>query len=82
MQITYDAEADAMLITLRPEAAEVEGIDVAPDMIASLDMEGEMVALEVLDARKKMGDAVFAGSVPIEQLAPVPQAAVASSAKE
>ena len=81
MQITYDAEADALDILLHENVAAVEGIDVAPGVIAALDAAGRLVALEIIGARAALGDAVLADSVPIEQLAlckaaPAPPVAV------
>ena len=69
MQITYDAEADALDILLHENIAAVEGVDVAPGVIAALDAAGRLVALEIIGARAALGDAVLADSVPIEQLA-------------
>lgn len=69
MQITYDAEADALDILLHENVAAVEGKDVAPGVIAALDAAGRLVALEIIGARAALGDAVLADSVPIEQLA-------------
>ena len=81
MQITYDAEADALDILLHENVAAVEGVDVAPGVIAALDAAGRLVALEIIGAHAALGDAVLADSVPIEQLAlgkaaPAPRVAV------
>ena len=86
MQITYDAEADALDILLHENVAAVEGKDVAPGVIAALDAAGRLVALEIIGARAALGDAVLADSVPIEQLAlrkvvSAPPVAVAARAK-
>ena len=74
--MTYDAEADAVWIELRSGIHGTEGVDVAPSVTASLDADGHIVGLEILDARERLGDAVHATSVPIEQL--TPQAATTS----
>ena len=68
MRMTYDAEADAVWIELRSGVHGAEGVDVAPSVVASLDADGHIVGLEILDARERLGDAVHAKSVPIEQL--------------
>ena len=86
MQITYDAEADALDILLHENVAAVEGVDVAPGVIAALDAAGRLVALEIIGARATLGDAVLAESVLIEQLAlgkasPAPPVAVAARSK-
>ena len=86
MQITYDAEADALDILLHENVTAVEGVDVAPGVIAALDAAGRLVALEIIGARAALGDAVLADSVPIEQLAlckvvSAPPVAVAARAK-
>ena len=86
MQITYDAEADALDILLHENVAAVEGIDVAPGVIAALDAAGRLVALEIIGARTALGDAVLADSVPIEQLAlrkavPAPPVAMGARSK-
>ena len=49
---------------------------MAPSVIASLDADDHIVGLEILDVRARLGDAVLAKSVPIEQL--TPQAATTS----
>ena len=74
MRMTYDAEADAVWIELRSGVHGAEGVSVAPSVIASLDADGHIVGLEILDARARLGDAVLAESVPIEQLTPVARA--------
>jgi uncharacterized protein YuzE len=43
-------------------------VDVAPDVVADLDINGHIIGLEILNASKQLGTAVFAESVPIEQL--------------
>ena len=42
--------------------------DVAPDVVADLDINGQIIGLEILNASKQLGAAVNAESVPIEQL--------------
>jgi uncharacterized protein YuzE len=69
MQITYDAEADAMYIEFQ-DAKPADNVDIEEGVLADLDSEGRIIGLEILDARERIGDAVLADSVPIEQLAP------------
>ena len=69
MQITYDAEADAMYIELQ-DAKPADNVDIEEGVLADLDREGRIIGLEILDARERIGDAVLADSVPIKQLAP------------
>ena len=69
MQITYDAEADAMYIEFQ-DAKPADNMDIEEGVLADLDREGRVIGLEILDARERIGDAVLADSVPIKQLAP------------
>ena len=69
MRITYDAEADALYIELRDVPAKV-GREIADGVTVDLDAQGRIIGLEILDARERIGDAVLADSVLIEQLAP------------
>ena len=71
MRITYDARADALWIQLREHVGPgdgAEGVDVAPDVVADLDINGQIIGLEILNASKQLGAAVYAESVPIKQL--------------
>ena len=69
MRITYDADADALYIELRDVPAKV-GREITDGVTVDLDAQGHVIGLEILDARERLGDAVLAESVPIEQLAP------------
>ena len=53
MKITYDAEGDVLYIQLR-EATPADGVDIEEGVTAELDGEGHLVALEILDASKRM----------------------------
>ena len=53
MKITYDTERDVLYIQLR-EAEPSDSIDIEEGVTAELDDEGHIVALEVLDASKRM----------------------------
>ena len=71
MRITYDARADALWIQLHEHVEPgdgAEGVDVAPDVVADLDINGHIVGLEIPNASKQLGAAVFAENVPIKQL--------------
>ena len=72
MRITYDARADALWIQLREHVEPgdgAEGCGRGPDVVADLDINGHIIGLEILNASKQLGTAVFAENVPIEQLA-------------
>ena len=70
MQVTYDAEGDVLYIRLGSAPAK-DTLEIEAGVSASLDADGHIVGLEILDARARLGDAVFAQSVLIEQLTPV-----------
>jgi uncharacterized protein YuzE len=53
MKITYDPEADALYIELR-DAPASDSIDVEDGVTVDLDNDGHIIALEVLDASKRM----------------------------
>ncbi|MBI4497609.1 MAG: DUF2283 domain-containing protein [Chloroflexi bacterium] len=57
VHIAYDAEVDALLIVLRDEVQADYGEEVAPGVTVDLDAEGNIVALEVLDASERLGRA-------------------------
>ena len=69
MHITYDAEADVLYIELRAVPAR-DTIDIEEGGSVLVDEEGHIVSLEVLDAHARLGAAVHASAVAIEQLAP------------
>ena len=53
MKITYDPEGDILELTLR-DTRPVDSKDVAPGVTALLDEAGGLVALEILDASKRI----------------------------
>ena len=53
MKINYDPEGDVLYIELR-EAVPEDSIDVEEGVTAELDADGHIVALEILDASKRM----------------------------
>ncbi|MSP47860.1 MAG: DUF2283 domain-containing protein [Alphaproteobacteria bacterium] len=53
MKITYDAEADAVTITLR-EAPVADSVEDHPGVVLDYDDQGGLVAIEILDARNRI----------------------------
>ena len=53
MKITYDPEGDVLYVQLR-DVRPVDSVDVEEGVTAELDHQGHIVALEVLDASKRM----------------------------
>ncbi len=51
MRVTYDPEADTVVISLRKSAID-ESDEVRPGVIADFDAAGEVVRFEVLDASR------------------------------
>lgn len=54
MRIAYDAQADALTLTLTDEEM-VTSRELVPGLIVNLDRRGHAVAVEVLDASRRMG---------------------------
>ena len=55
MKVTYDPEADTVVISLRESAIE-ESDEVRPGVIADFDSAGEVVRFEVLNASRVVQD--------------------------
>lgn len=53
MKITYDSEGDVLYIRLR-DAAPTDSVDIEEGVTAELDSDGHVVALELLDASKRL----------------------------
>jgi uncharacterized protein YuzE len=53
VKITYDPEGDVLYVQLR-DVRPVDSVDVEEGVTAELDDQGHIVALEVLDASKRM----------------------------
>ncbi len=51
MRVSYDAETDSMIITLRDDRIK-ESDEVRPGVIADFGYDGGLVRLEILDASK------------------------------
>ena len=54
MEITYDAQADALNIILRKGKA-AKTVELAPEIILDLDKLGRPLCLEIIGAREKIG---------------------------
>lgn len=55
MRIKHDVEADAVYVRFA-ETAVVESEEVRPGVVLDFDAEGELVAIEILDASKHLID--------------------------
>lgn len=55
MKISYDAEVDALTITFRETTVTTKHL--AEGIAADYDAEGRLAGLEVLDAKRRFGDA-------------------------
>jgi len=55
MKITYDPEANAVAIILRPDRTPVDSTDLEEGVTADLDADGHVIGLEILDARGRLG---------------------------
>ncbi|MDR7426288.1 MAG: DUF2283 domain-containing protein [Armatimonadota bacterium] len=54
MRIAYDAQADALTLALT-DGEVVTSRELAPGLIVNLDGQGRAVAVEVLDASRRIG---------------------------
>ncbi|MBI2863977.1 MAG: DUF2283 domain-containing protein [Chloroflexi bacterium] len=66
MRISYDPEADALYIELRPATPE-NSVDIEPGVTADLDAGGRIVGIEILDVSERLGSDALS-SISIEQL--------------
>lgn len=55
MTSTYDKQTDTIVITLNANAVE-DSDEIAPGIIADFDTEGNIVAIEILDASQRADD--------------------------
>ena len=53
MKITYDSEGDVLYIQLRG-VTPVDSVDIEDGVTVELDSDGHLVALEILDASKRL----------------------------
>lgn len=64
MKISYDAAVDALSITFRDTTVTTKHL--AEGIAADYDSEGRLAGLEILDAKKRFGDADTMRSVELE----------------
>lgn len=68
MRIVYDAQADVLRLVFREDAS-LSSRELAPGLIVNLDQDGRAVAVEVLNARVKIGRAELSQiKIDLEQL--------------
>ena len=53
MKITYDPEGDVLYLHLR-EVVPCDSLDIEEGVTAELDQDGHLIAIEVLDASKRL----------------------------
>lgn len=67
MRITYDQEVDALYI--RFQETTVTTKQVAEGIAADYDSEGRLAGIEILDAKKRLGDPAVFRKVTLEDVA-------------
>jgi uncharacterized protein YuzE len=60
VRITYDPDVDALGITFA-DTAPVDSVEVMDGVTIDVDAGGRIVAIEVLDARERLGEETLAG---------------------
>ena len=60
MEVTYDALTDALTVVLRTDPV-VDSLEARPGLILDFDADGDLVALEVLDASVSVFTSAGAG---------------------
>lgn len=66
MRITYDPEADALYIELRP-AEPLDSQDIEEGVTVDLDTDGHVIGIEVLHVRERLGHDALS-SIVLERL--------------
>ncbi|MGH7140939.1 MAG: DUF2283 domain-containing protein [Pirellulales bacterium] len=68
MRISYDPEVDALSISFRDTTVTTQ--ELADDIAAEYDPQGQLVGLEILDAAKRFGDPSTLQQVILEGVGP------------
>lgn len=58
MRITYDPDADALYIELKKTQA-ADNTDLQEGVTADLDKDGNIIGIEILDAKRRYGEATL-----------------------